>query len=85
MAGASPWGGRYDEDPERFGIDREGEPPHLDFGGGSVACIGRYAVTMEVEVVAALVATRYPRLDHAAFSRSPMFTFVSECRATLAA
>lgn len=83
--GASHWDGRYYTNPERFDIDREGEPPHLNFGGGIFSCIGRYAVTMEVEEVVTLLATRYPdlRLERTGFSHSPMFTSVSELEVTL--
>mgnify|MGYP005856720165 CR=1 FL=1 len=83
--GATHWDGRYYENPEQLNIDRVGEPPHLNFGGGIFSCIGRYAVTMEVEEVIALLAKRYPnlRLDRTAFAHSPMFTSVSTLDATL--
>jgi cytochrome P450 len=83
--GATHWDARYYDDPARFDPDREGEPPHLNFGGGIFSCIGRYAVTMEVEEVIALLARRYPglRLDGTGFSHSPMFTSVTALRATL--
>lgn len=83
--GATHWDGRYYSDPARFDIDRVEEPPHLNFGGGIFSCIGRYAVTMEVEQVIAHLATRYPNLaveDHG-FTHSPMFTSVSRLVARL--
>ncbi len=84
--GASHWDDRYYKEPDRFDIDRAGEPPHLNFGGGIFSCIGRYAVTMEVEEVIAMLASRFPdlRLDATGFSHSPMFTSVSDLRVTLA-
>ena len=83
--GASHWDTRYYPAPERFDISREGEPPHLNFGGGIFSCIGRYAVTMEVEEVIGLLAARYPRLrlERTGFTHSPMFTSVSELVARL--
>jgi cytochrome P450 len=84
--GASHWDARYYAQPDRFDIDRTGEPPHLNFGGGVFSCIGRYAVTMEVEEVITLLTARYPdlRLDRTGFDHSPMFTSVTELQATLA-
>lgn len=83
--GATHWDPRTYADPHRFDIDRQGEPPHLNFGGGIFSCIGRYAVTMEVEEVIALLAARFPnlRLEHYAFAHSPMFTSVTDLAATL--
>ncbi len=83
--GAAHWDNRYYPDPDRFDIDRQDEPPHLNFGGGIFSCVGRYAVTMEVEEVIALLARRHPRLslERTGFSHSPMFTSVSELVATL--
>lgn len=84
--GATHWDARYYADPATFNIDRTEEPPHLNFGGGIFSCIGRYAVTMEVEQVITHLATRFPTLelkDHG-FTHSPMFTSVSHLHATLA-
>ena len=83
--GATHWDPRTYADPHRFDIDRQGEPPHLNFGGGIFSCIGRYAVTMEVEEVIALLAARFPnlRLERYAFAHSPMFTSVTDLAATL--
>ncbi|MBY4895118.1 cytochrome P450 [Rhodobacteraceae bacterium N5(2021)] len=83
--GATHWDERYYAEPETFDIDRTDEPPHLNFGGGIFSCIGRYAVTMEVEQVISHLATRYPNLaveDHG-FTHSPMFTSVSRLVARL--
>lgn len=83
--GAVHWDARHYPAPEVFDIDREGQPPHLNFGGGVFSCIGRYAVTAEVEEAVALLARRYPdlRLERWAFAHSPMFTSVTELQATL--
>ncbi|GAB5449208.1 cytochrome P450 [Gymnodinialimonas sp.] len=77
--GATHWDARYYASPEVFDIDRMEEPPHLNFGGGIFSCIGRYAVTMEVEQVVARLAAEYPglRVEEAAFVHSPMFTSVT--------
>lgn len=77
--GATHWDARYYANPETLDIDRAGEPPHLNFGGGIFSCIGRYAVTMEVEQVIAQLTANFPNLtveDHA-FEHSAMFTSVS--------
>lgn len=83
--GATHWDARYYAAPETFDIDRTGEPPHLNFGGGIFSCIGRYAVTMEVEQVITQLTTRFPNLavDTFAFSHSPMFTSVDKLVARL--
>lgn len=83
--GACHWDRRYYAAPDRFDIDRTGEPPHLNFGGGVFSCIGRYAVTMEVEETVALLVRRFPRLrlERTEFAYSPMFTSVAALEATL--
>ena len=83
--GAAHWDERHYPAPESFDIDRPADPPHLNFGGGIFSCIGRYAVTMEVEEAIRLLARRFPRLRlvRTAFSHSPMFTSVSELSAVL--
>ncbi len=83
--GATHWDPRYYAEPERFDIDRTSEPPHMNFGGGVFSCIGRYAVTMEVEEVIALLARRFPnlRLEQTGFAHSPMFTSVTDLTVTL--
>ena len=83
--GATHWDKRNYANPQVFDIERTGEPPHLNFGGGVFSCIGRFAVTAEVEEVIALLATRHPNLqiDSVAFDHSPMFSSVSELTATL--
>ena len=83
--GAAHWDARHYPDPEKFDIDRTEEPPHLNFGGGIFSCIGRYAVTMEVEEVIGLLARRHPNLslDKTGFSYSPLFTSVSQLDVTL--
>ena len=83
--GAAHWDARHYAAPDRFDIDRTDEPPHLNFGGGIFSCVGRYAVTMEVEEVISLLAQRHPnlRLDKTGFSHSPIFTSVSALEVTL--
>ena len=83
--GAAHWDARHYADPERFDIDRTDEPPHLNFGGGIFSCVGRYAVTMEVEEVISLLAQRHPNLalKKTGFSHSPIFTSVSDLEVVL--
>ena len=83
--GATHWDSRYYADPEVFDIDRQQEPPHLNFGGGVFSCIGRFAVTAEVEDVIAVLASRYPNLqvDDVSYAHSPMFSSVSTLVARL--
>lgn len=83
--GATHWDGRYYADPEKFDIDRTEEPPHLNFGGGIFSCIGRHAVTMEVEQVIARLTRDFPDLtvEEYGYSHSPMFTLVTKLQARL--
>ena len=83
--GATHWDERYYANPEVFDIDRTGEPPHMNFGGGVFSCIGRFAVTAEVEEVIALLASRHPRfrIDEVEYTHSPMFSSVSKLIARL--
>lgn len=76
--GAAHWNPAYYPDPEVFDMERPDKPPHLNFGGGIFSCIGRFAVTIEIEEAIALLAKRFPNLqvERAAFSHSPMFTSV---------
>ena len=78
--GATHWDERYYADPARFDIDRTGEPPHMNFGGGIFSCIGRFAVTAEVEDVIRLLSARHPNLSvqDCAFAHSPMFSLVTK-------
>jgi cytochrome P450 len=84
--GATHWDARYYRDPARFDIDRTNEPPHQNFGGGVFSCIGRFAVTAEVEEVVRLLSTRHPdlRIEDVAFAHSPMFSLVTQLSARLA-
>ncbi len=84
--GAAHWDERYYPEPEKFSLERAGQPAHLNFGGGVFSCLGRYAITIEVEEVVRHMTKAFPRirLDKAEFSHSPMFTDVIELRATLA-
>ena len=83
--GAGHWTPAYYPDPEVFDIDREGQPPHLNFGGGVFSCIGRFFVTMEIEETMAYLAQEHPDLEivEAEFSHSPMFTSVERLVARL--
>ena len=83
--GATHWDERYYTNPRDLDIDRTDEPPHMNFGGGVFSCIGRFAVTAEVEEVIALLAARHPQLqlEDVAFAHSPMFSSVSKLTARL--
>ncbi|WP_316648948.1 cytochrome P450 [Ovoidimarina sediminis] len=78
--GATHWDDRYYAAPDSFDIDRQEEPPHLNFGGGVFSCIGRFVITAEVEEVIRLLAKRFPNLslEKTGFSHSPMFTSVTD-------
>lgn len=84
--GAAHWDERYYPEPEKFSLERAGQPAHLNFGGGVFSCLGRYAITIEVEEVVRYMTQSFPRirLDKAEFSHSPMFTNVTDLHATLA-
>ena len=77
--GAAHWNPRYFPDPAQFNIDRPEVPPHLNFGGGIFSCIGRFAVTIEIEEVIAILTSNFPDLQirHSEFDHSPMFTSVN--------
>ena len=81
--GATHWDDRYYATPEDFDIDREDEPPHMNFGGGVFSCIGRFVITVEVEEVINLLTQRHPnlRLEKTGFTHSPMFTSVTDLTA----
>ena len=83
--GATHWDSRYYADPENFDINREGEPPHMNFGGGVFSCIGRFVITAEVEEVISLLARQHPNLElkQVGFFHSPMFTSVATLTAQL--
>lgn len=83
--GATHWDERYYAKPDVLDIDRRDEPPHMNFGGGVFSCIGRFAVTAEVEEVIALLAARHPKLhiDAVEYDHSPMFSSVSKLIAQL--
>ncbi len=83
--GAAHWHERHYPDPGMFSLEREGQPPHLNFGGGIFSCIGRHIVTIEIEEVIACLTQDFPdlRLDEARFEHTPMFTNVIALRATL--
>jgi len=83
--GAAHWNPNYFPNPEKFDIYRPDKPTHLNFGGGIFSCIGRFAVTIEIEEVIAYMVTHFPnlRLTKSAFSHSPMFTSVTELEGVL--
>jgi cytochrome P450 len=78
--GAAHWNPNYFPDPELFDIYRPEKPSHLNFGGGIFSCIGRFAVTIEIEEVIKYMTATFPnfKLLDSAFSHSPMFTSVSK-------
>lgn len=81
--GATHWDKTYYPDPETLDIDRGGQPPHLNFGGGVFSCIGRFAITAEVEEVVTMLAARHPQLQlvETGFAHSPMFSSVTRFQA----
>lgn len=83
--GAAHWNPNYFPDPEKFDIHRPDKPAHLNFGGGIFSCIGRFAVTIEIEEVIAYMVTHYPdlKITKSEFSHSPMFTSVTALEAVL--
>ncbi len=83
--GAAHWNPNYFPSPEVFDIHRPDKPAHLNFGGGIFSCIGRFAVTIEIEEVIAYMVTHFPnlKLTKSEFSHSPMFTSVSKLEAVL--
>jgi cytochrome P450 len=83
--GAAHWNPNYFPNPEQFDIFRPDKPSHLNFGGGIFSCIGRFAVTIEIEEVIAFMATNYPDINitKARFDHSPMFTSVTQLEGML--
>ena len=83
--GAAHWNPNYFPNPDEFDIHRSDKPAHLNFGGGIFSCIGRFAVTIEIEEVIAYMATHFPslKITSSAFSHSPMFTSVTDLEAVL--
>ena len=77
--GAAHWNPNYFPEPENFDINRPDKPTHLNFGGGIFSCIGRFAVTIEIEEVIAFMCSHFPNFEitKSAFSHSPMFTSAS--------
>lgn len=83
--GAAHWNPNYFPNPDVFDIHRPDKPTHLNFGGGIFSCIGRFAVTIEIEEVIAYMVTNFPnlKLTKSEFSHDPMFTSVSQLEAIL--
>ena len=83
--GAAHWNPSYFPAPEKFDINRPDKPTHLNFGGGIFSCIGRFAVTIEIEEVISFMASNFPnfKIIESAFSHSPMFTSVSTLKGCL--
>ncbi len=84
--GAAHWDPEFYPEPEQFRLDRPERPAHLNFGGGTFSCLGRFTATMEVEETIALLARKFPnlRIVNSGYSHSPMFTSVTELTAVLA-
>ena len=78
--GAAHWNPNYFPNPEEFDIYRPEKPAHLNFGGGIFSCIGRFAVTIEIEEVITFMTREFPnfKIKKSLFSHSPMFTSVDE-------
>ena len=78
--GAAHWNPNYFPNPEVFDIYRPEKPSHLNFGGGIFSCIGRFAVTIEIEEVIKYMTATFPNFNliDSSFSHSPMFTSVSK-------
>jgi cytochrome P450 len=83
--GAAHWNERYYPDAGTFSLERQGQPTHLNFGGGIFSCIGRHIVLIEIEEVIARLTQDFPdlRIDEARFDHTPMFTNVTALKATL--
>mgnify|MGYP006119730801 FL=1 len=77
--GAAHWNPNYFPEPEKFDINRPDKPTHLNFGGGIFSCIGRFAVTIEIEEVISFMCSQFPNFEitKSEFSHSPMFTSAS--------
>ena len=77
--GAAHWNPNYFPEPEKFDINRPDKPTHLNFGGGIFSCIGRFAVTIEIEEVISFMCSQFPdfEITKSEFSHSPMFTSAS--------
>lgn len=77
---AAHWNPNYFPNPNIFDINRPEKPAHLNFGGGIFSCIGRFAVTIEIEEVITFMTREFPNFEvkKALFSHSPMFTSVDE-------
>ncbi len=78
--GAAHWNPNYFPNPENFDIYRPEKPAHLNFGGGIFSCIGRFAVTIEIEEVITFMTREFPnfKIKKSRFSHSPMFTSVDD-------
>ena len=78
--GAAHWNPNYFPNPENFDIYRPEKPAHLNFGGGIFSCIGRFAVTIEIEEVITFMTREFPnfKIKKSLFSHSPMFTSVDD-------
>ena len=83
--GAAHWNPSYFPAPDKFDINRPDKPTHLNFGGGVFSCIGRFAVTIEIEEVISFMVLNFPnfKITESAFSHSPMFTSVSTLKGCL--
>ena len=83
--GTAHWNENYFPNPDQFDINHPDKPAHLNFGGGVFSCIGRFAVTIEIEEVIAYLAAHFLVLRNtkSVFSHSAMFTSVTALAAVL--
>ena len=61
--GAAHWNPNYFPNPDVFDIYRPEKPSHLNFGGGIFSCIGRFAVTIEIEEVIKYMTATFPNFN----------------------
>lgn len=82
---AAHWNAHYFPAPNQFDINRPDKSAHLNFGGGVFSCIGRFAVTIEIEEVIAHMAAHFPalKITKSVFAHSAMFTSVTALEAVL--
>lgn len=82
--GAAHRQGDIYDDPHEFKIDRDANPPHMNFGGGVFSCLGQFVATIELEEAIVQLARRFPKLKVNRSERgfSAMFQTVQELDVT---